>query len=139
MAIHRFGNLALMFLVLGLSATVYGQIDPGNPLESGGSGTYQSAEAKAAKAYRQGMKFRQRAEKAAAAAEREALYKRALEKFYESTGHVENFDARLAMGEVHLALANKPEALKACGIAKFLKPRNDEARVCYEAAGGEAE
>jgi hypothetical protein len=43
------------------------------------------------------------------------------------------------MGEVHLALGNKPEAVKACSVARALKPRNDEARQCFEAAGGEAE
>ncbi|HEX9671092.1 MAG TPA: hypothetical protein VGC93_16615 [Thermoanaerobaculia bacterium] len=131
MAVHRFGSIVLM--VLGLAAPAYAQLDPTEGL---GGGAYQDENAKAAKAYRQGVKFRQRAEKATEAAEREQLYKQALEKFHESAAQLENFDARLAMGEVYLALGDKDEALKACNMAKALKPRNERAKKCFADAGG---
>lgn len=134
MATHRYAIVVLV--VLGLAAPAYAQLDP---TESMGSGSYQDEHAKAAKAYRQGLKFRQRAEKATEAAEREELYRKALEKFHESAGYVENFDARLALGEVYLALGNTEEALMACTRAKALKPRNDRAKKCFTDAGGKAE
>ncbi len=140
MASNRSGSLVLatvLFLALGGAAGA--QIDPMGSLAGEGSGSYQNPDAKAAKAYRQGMKFRQKAEKSTDPAERAELYKKALDKLYESAGHVENFDARLAIGEVQLALDNKPEAAKSCGIAKSLKPKNEAARKCFEAAGEEAE
>ena len=40
------------------------------------------------------------------------------------------------MGEVYLALGDKAEALKACTVAKTLKPRNDKAKKCFTDAGG---
>ncbi len=111
MAANRFASVVL--IVLGFCAPAAGQIDAGTPLTGLGGGSYQDENARAAKAYRQGLKFRQRAEKAAEAAEREELYKQALAKYYESAGYVENFDARLAMGEVYLALGDKVQARKA--------------------------
>ncbi len=131
MAVHRYGSIALM--ILGLAAPAAAQLDP---TESIGGGAYQDEVAKAAKTYRQGAKLRQKAEKATDAAEREALYKQAIAKFHESAAQTENFDARLAMGEVYLALGDKHEALKACSMAKALKPRNEKAKKCFTDAGG---
>jgi hypothetical protein len=138
MTSNRFASVALTVLFLGLAGTAGAQIDPMGSLAGEGSGSYQDENSKAAKAYRQGLKFRKRAESVTDPAEREALYKKALDKFYESAGHVENFDARLAMGEVYLALDDKHEAAKACSIAKLLKPKNEKALACFTAAGGEA-
>ena len=131
MRVHRYGGILLM--VLGLAAPAYGQLDPTCSI---GGGSYQDETAKAAKTYRQGVKFQKKAEKATDAAEREALYEQALEKFHESAAQTETFDARLAMGEVYLTLGDKGEALKACTVAKTLKPRNERAKKCFADAGG---
>lgn len=131
MAVHRYGSILLM--VLGLAAPAYGQLDPTCSI---GGGSYQDETAKAAKTLRQGAKLRQKAEKATDATEREQLYKQALVKFHVSTAQTETFDARLAMGEVYLALGDKGEALKACTMAKALKPRNERAKKCFADAGG---
>jgi tetratricopeptide (TPR) repeat protein len=133
MAVQRYGSIALMVLALALATPAYGQLDP---TESIGGGAYQDETAKAAKTYRQGVKFQKKAEKATDPAEREALYKQALAKFHESAAQTETFDARLAMGEVYLVLGDKEQALKACTVAKTLKPRNERAKKCFTDAGG---
>lgn len=104
------------------------------------TGRYKDPATRAADAYGRGARAKAKAEKLAAAGETVKArkhYERAKRELQSSVGlSAGNFDAILALGEVHLALGNLESARDACGKARALRPADPRAASCLEASGG---
>lgn len=126
---------------------VLGFLSAGLPLQSQlprdvteASGSYKDPAAKAADAYGRGARAKAKADKLAAQGEAEKAkkhYERAKRELQSSVGlSPGNFDAILALGEVHLALGNLESARDACGKARSLRPADPRAASCLDASSG---
>ncbi|HKI05278.1 MAG TPA: hypothetical protein VKK31_25075 [Thermoanaerobaculia bacterium] len=104
----------------------------GSPTES--VGRYRSTEEKAVDAYGKGVKLKRKAEAEKDPEKRAKLYLKAKEELSKSIGYLANYDGYLALGQVYLALGNGESARDACAHARGLKPNNEAATSCIEAA-----
>jgi len=103
-------------------------------ITEGMGGTYKDPVQRAADCYSRGAREKARAEKESDPQKKAKLYAKAKEELSKSIGYYANFDALLALGQVHLALGNKPSALDACVHAQSLKPANQAAKACIDEA-----
>ncbi len=105
------------------------------PFPVDGMGTpYKDPVQRAAVYYSRGVKAMRKAEKAKEPTEQRKLYERAKEELAKAVGYDANFDATLALGQVYLALGQKPSALSSCARALALKPKNANAQACVDSS-----
>ncbi len=121
-------QIPVLALTLGLAASaVHAQ---GTVLTESMGGTYKDPVQRAADAYSRGARFKAKAEKELEPKDKARQYAKAKEEFAKSIGYSENFDALLALGQVYLALGQKPSALDACNRARAYKPNDEAAKTC---------
>jgi hypothetical protein len=89
---------------------------------------------RASEAYSRGARAKRKAEKESDARKRQELYDRAKSELAKSIEYQPTYDAYLALGQVHLALGDTEAAGKACSEARSLKPTDDAAKTCLDAA-----
>jgi hypothetical protein len=123
--------LLLSVLVLTLAAPV---LHAQSGELTGGMGGAADPVAQAATAYSRGMQSKRQAEAETDPQKKAKLYGKAKDELTKSVRLQRNFDALLALGQVYLALGKKPFALDACTGAQAMKPADEAAKACIEAA-----
>jgi hypothetical protein len=123
-------SLFASLLVLAPQAS---QAQMGVPTEAMGN-PYKDDAQRAADHYARGARAKRKAEEETDPGKKEKLYARAKAELEKSAGLHANYDAFLALGQIHLALGNKESAFNACGKALALKPADERAKSCVEEA-----
>jgi tetratricopeptide (TPR) repeat protein len=95
---------------------------------------YKTPEQKAMECYGRGLKAKKKADAETDAAKQAKLYLKAKEELSKSVGYHPNFDGYLALGQVYLAMGDKRAGLTSCSQALGLKPNNEQAKSCIQAA-----
>ena len=130
-------RIPVLVLAFGLaSSSAFAQ---GSVITESMGGTYKDPVQRAADAYSRGARFKAKAEQEKEPKDKTKQYLRAKEEFSKSIGYTENFDALLALGQVYLALGQKPSALSSCAKAQAYKPNNEAAKACVAEARATAE
>src|SRR6201992_2932154 len=84
--------------------------------------------------YARGAKTKHKAEEAKDPKDRQKLYDRAKEELSKSVGFEATRDNLVALGQVYLAIGDAASASTSCLRAAGLKPGDEEATACAEAA-----
>lgn len=126
--------IGVVSLTLALGGAVIGYAQPGSVLSTDGMGSYKDPVQRAADHYNRGVRAKRKAENETDPTKRAKLYEKAKEELAKALGYDPNFDASLALGQVYLALGQKPEAESACSRALGLKPNNESAKTCMTEA-----
>jgi tetratricopeptide (TPR) repeat protein len=100
---------------------------------------YKNPEQKAMECYGRGLRAKKKADGETDPAKKAKLYQKAMDELRKSVGHQANYDAYLAIGQVHLALGNQRDGAISCSHALQLKPKSEEAKSCIQAAEEMAE
>jgi tetratricopeptide (TPR) repeat protein len=130
--------IGIFSLALVLGGAVIGHAQPGNVLNTDGMGSYRDPIQRAADHYNRGVRAKRKADNETDAAKRARLLEKAKEELGKAVGYDANFDSTLALGQVYLALGQKPSAESACSRALSLKPNNETAKTCVtEAQAGD--
>jgi tetratricopeptide (TPR) repeat protein len=132
-------KIRISVLVLGLGLAASAAFAQGSVITESMGGTYKDPVQRAADAYSRGARFKAKAEEAKEPRDKAKQYARAKEELVKSIGYTENFDALLALGQVYLALGQKPSALSSCAKAQAYKPNNEAAKACVAEARTTAE
>ena len=95
---------------------------------------YKNPEQKAMECYGRGLRAKKKAEGEADPAKKAKLYQKAMDELTKSVGHQANYDAYLAIGQIHVALGNERSGLISCSHALQLKPKSEDAKGCIQTA-----
>jgi tetratricopeptide (TPR) repeat protein len=100
---------------------------------------YKNPEQKAMECYGRGLKAKKKADGEADPAKKAKLYQKAMDELTKSVGYQANYDAYLAIGQVHIALGNQRAGYISCSHALQLEPKSEEAKSCIQVAEKMAE
>ena len=121
------GLVALLTLAYALPLRAQ-TLSPFSGTSSGGD--YKDPVQRAADAYSRGLKAKRKAEAEKDPEKRQKLFQKAKDELARSAGLSSNYDALVALGQVHLALGEKGAALQSCTEALRWKPNDPAALSC---------